>query len=180
MTDVRSHTKYIALIAVFTALLAVCAQISLPLYVPVTLQTFAVCLTAAALDIKGAMASVSAYILLGAFGAPVFSGFRGGFSVIAGPTGGYIVGFLLTALCVCAAVKLFGDGFFVLVSSMAAGALLCCVFGTVWFMLITPGKGLLEVLSLCVFPFIIPDALKILLAAVIARRLRRLTEMNGH
>ena len=174
MNNVRSHTKYIALIAVFTALTAVCAWISLPSLVPVTLQTFAVCLAAATLDIKGSLMSVSAYILLGAFGAPVFSGFRGGFSVIAGPTGGYIVGFLLTALTVAVAVRLFGARFAVLVMSMSVGVALCYVFGTAWFMMITPTADFAEVLTLCVLPFILPDLLKVFLAATVAFRLRKL------
>ena len=173
MKNARSHTKYVALIAVFTALLAVCSWISLPLVGPITLQTFAVCLAAAVLDIKGALTSVGAYILLGAFGAPVFSGFRGGFSVLAGVSGGYIVGFLLTALTVSVAVKLFGVKFWTLVLSMTVGVLLCYAFGTAWFM-ITSQSGFTAALSLCVLPFILTDALKILLAAAVSVRLRRI------
>ena len=93
-------TRDMVLCAVMAAVTAVCAQISIPMPsgVPVTLQTFAVPLTGYLLGMKYGLISVAVYILLGAAGVPVFTGFRGGIGTIAGPTGGFIVGFLLMVI----------------------------------------------------------------------------------
>ena len=89
------------LIAVFTAIMAICSWISVSAGpVPFTLQTFAVFVTAALLGTKRGTIAVVVYILLGIIGVPVFAGLTGGPSVIAGPTGGFIVGFILTAIII--------------------------------------------------------------------------------
>ena len=87
-----------AYIGMFTALITVCSWISIPTTIPFTLQTFAVFLTVALIGTKRSFISVIIYILLGAVGLPVFSGFKGGVGALLGPTGGYIIGFLFTAL----------------------------------------------------------------------------------
>ena len=81
-------------IAVFAVLIAICSWISIPTTVPFTLQTFAVFLAVGVLGGKRGSLSVLIYILLGAVGIPVFAGFSGGFGILLGQTGGYIVGFL--------------------------------------------------------------------------------------
>ena len=118
-------TKQIALIAMGVALITVCSWISIPATVPFTLQTFAVCLVTAVFGLRMGIWAVLCYILLGAVGAPVFSGFKGGFGALLGTTGGYIIGFLFTALIVGAAVKKWGRNMPVLILSMALGILLC-------------------------------------------------------
>ena len=165
--------------AMAVALMAVCSWISvpavLPTMVPYTLQTFAVCVTAALLGARLGLWSVGAYILLGMAGLPVFSGFRGGFAALLGPTGGYIVGFLFTALTVGLAADRLGRKTLPLLLSMALGILLCYVFGTAWFVTVyTRSKGPIDVLTAiawCVLPYLIPDGLKVVLAAVLVRRL---------
>lgn len=161
--------------AVGAALTAVCSWISIPMTIPVTLQTFAVCLTAALLGLKTGTWSVISYILIGAAGIPVFSGFRGGAGVLAGVTGGYIIGFIFTALAVGLAADRFGRKLSVLIPAMIAGTSLCYAFGTAWFMIFRMRSGspatLWAALSLCVFPYLIPDGIKIVLAALLARRL---------
>lgn len=98
----RIATKDIIKIGLFAAILTVLSQVafSLPTGVPITLQTFAVALTGVMLGTKkGTMATV-VYVLLGCIGIPVFANFKGGFQVIAGPTGGFIIGLIfMTALC---------------------------------------------------------------------------------
>ena len=92
-------------IAMMTALIAVCAWITVPMTVPFTMQTFGVFMALLVLGgPKGTMA-VALYILLGMAGVPVFAGFGAGIGVLAGPTGGYIAGFLLTGLLYCAVKK---------------------------------------------------------------------------
>ena len=168
-------TRDIATIAMGVALIAVCSWISIPMTIPFTLQTFAVCLVTALFGLKRGMWTVLCYILLGAVGAPVFSGFKGGIAALLGTTGGYIVGFLFTALIVGLAVEQFGRNLPVLVVSMAVGILVCYAFGTAWFMIVYARKtgpiGLGTALGWCVFPYLIPDAVKIALASVLTGRL---------
>ena len=155
------------LCAFFAALTAVCAWIGIPLGDTVfTLQTFAVCLTLGLLGGKWGTMSILCYLLLGAVGAPVFSGFRGGFGAILGPTGGYLWGFFFTGLCYWAVEKI-GR-----LPAMIIGLLSCYVCGTVWYMVYTSG-GLEFVLLQTVVPYLIPDACKIALALHLTRRLKR-------
>ena len=171
----KLSVREMTLIAISIALITVCSWISVPLTIPVTLQTFAVCLVTALLGLKMGLWSLAGYILLGAIGIPVFSGFRGGVGALLGVTGGYIVGFFFTALTVGFAVKRFGRSFPVLVFSMVFGILLCYAFGTAWFMVVYARGGnavtLGGALSMCVVPYLIPDVIKIVLTAVLVRRL---------
>lgn len=95
----------ITFIALSVALMAICSWISVPMTVPVTLQTFAVFTAAGLLGMKRGTAAVLIYILLGAIGLPVFAGFTGGFGILAGSTGGYIIGFAFSALVVGSITK---------------------------------------------------------------------------
>ena len=90
----------ISYIAMGVALIALCSWLSVPMTVPFTMQTFAVCLIAALFGLRGGLWTVVCYLLLGAAGAPVFAGFGGGFAALLGPTGGYLLGFVFTALIV--------------------------------------------------------------------------------
>ena len=168
-------TKQIALIAMGVALITVCSWISIPATVPFTLQTFAVCLVTAVFGLRMGIWAVLCYILLGAVGAPVFSGFKGGFGALLGTTGGYIIGFLFTALIVGPAVKTWGRNMPSLILSMALGILLCYTFGTAWFMLVYAKNsgpiGIGTALGWCVIPYLIPDGAKIVLAALLTGRL---------
>jgi len=97
----RLGIRDLTLIALFTALTAVCAWISVPVpapFVQFTMQTFAVFAVLLVLGGKRGTYAVTAYLLLGAVGAPVFSNFRGGLGVLLGTTGGYILGFFFQAL----------------------------------------------------------------------------------
>ena len=169
--------------AMGVALVAVCSWISIPLPVPVTMQTFAICLITAVLGLRLGLWTVVVYILLGAAGLPVFSGFRSGLGALLGTTGGYIIGFIFTALAVGLGVKRFGRKPVALALSMAVGILLCYAFGTAWFVLVytrTSGAiGVVTALSLCVFPYLLPDAAKILLAVSLTGRLHKLLNPRG-
>ena len=126
----------LAYIAMGAALIAICAWITIPIGpVPFTMQTFAVITIAGLLGWKRGVASVFVYIALGALGAPVFSGFGGGIGVLAGVTGGYIVGFIFTALIVGLVADRF-KGILPLALSMLGGILCCYAFGTIWFMIV--------------------------------------------
>ncbi len=162
-------------ISMFAVIIAACSWISVPAAVPFTMQTFAVFTAVGMLGGKRGSAAVLVYLLLGMFGAPVFAGFSGGLGYLMGNTGGYIIGFLLSALVMWGAESLLGKKTWVLALSMVAGLWVCYLFGTVWFMTVyaknSGAIGVWTALSWCVIPYIIPDLLKIGLALTICKKL---------
>lgn len=183
-TDSQQKMKTLDMvyIALFAVLIAICSWISIPAVVPFTLQTFAVFLTVGVLGGRRGSVAILIYLLLGAVGIPVFSGFQGGIGAILGKTGGYIIGFLFSAFTMWAIERLFGRKTRVLALSMVLGILVCYAIGTIWFMVVYTGNsgavGLMTVLGWCVIPFIIPDAIKIALALVLSKRLRGLMKVS--
>ena len=171
----RMKTVDMAYIALFAVLIAVCSWISIPSAVPFTLQTFGVFLAVGVLGGKRGTLAVLVYLLMGCVGMPVFAGFTGGIGIVLGSTGGYIVGFVFLALIMWAMERLFGKGTWALALSMALGLVICYAFGTAWFMLVyartTSAIGMWTALGWCVFPYIVPDLVKIILALVICKRL---------
>lgn len=166
-----------AYIALFTVLIIISAWISIPTAVPFTMQTFGVFAAITILGGRRGTVSILIYILLGAVGLPVFSGFKGGFGALFGQTGGFIFGFLFSALLMWGMEKLFGKKSQVLLISMLLGLFLCYAVGTLWFVYIY-GKNMGEVgigvvLGWCVLPFLIPDFVKLGLAYVLASKLRK-------
>ena len=162
------HTKVknLCYIALFAALIAVCTWITVPGAVPFTMQTFAVMAAVGLLGMQRGLASVA-----------LFSGFRGGIGVLAGTTGGYLVGFLFAALVTGLLLRAFGDGVVSLFLSMCAGVAVCYLFGTVWFYVLAVSGGgdtaFLAIMAKCVFPFIPFDLAKMALATLLVRRLKK-------
>ncbi|MBE5962877.1 MAG: biotin transporter BioY [Lachnospiraceae bacterium] len=170
----RFSAKDIAYIGIFVAIMAICSWISIPATIPFTMQTFAVFVTIGLLGMYRGTVAVLVYILLGAVGAPVFAGFNGGIGALMGNAGGYIIGFLATALITGLLIKQFGRSTVTMFFAMVAGLFACYAFGTAWFIFFytkTSGAiGIMSVLSWCVIPFIIPDLVKIVLAIIITKR----------
>lgn len=169
-------TKRMTRIALCAALLAPCAWLSVPTQPPFTMQTFGVFLTLLLLGAKDGTIAIGLYILLGALGVPVFSGFNGGMGALMGPTGGYIVGFLLMCLVfglLCGK----GAGLWLKALALLLGLAVCYAFGTLWFVKVYGDmKGpisTLSALSMCVFPFIVPDLAKLALALWAGKRLEK-------
>ena len=171
---VKFTVRDMCFIAMFAVIIAVCSWISVPLTVPITLQTFGVFAALGVLGGKKGTIAVIVYVLLGAVGLPVFAGFKLGIGTLLGTTGGYIIGFVLSGIVYWAITDKFGTKLAVTVIAMALGLLVCYSFGTAWFMLVyTRSKGavtLWSALGWCVFPFIIPDAIKIALAILVSER----------
>ncbi len=165
-------------IGMSAAILAVCSWISVPVgSIPITLQTMAVCLIAGLFGWKRGTASIIIYMIIGAIGVPVFSGFKAGLGVLSGPTGGYIVGFIFTAVIVGFVSDKTDGKLWKIIAAMVVGILACYAFGTGWFYVAFVNsdspKSLLEVLTLCVFPYLLPDAVKIAVASVLVNRLKK-------
>lgn len=178
----RENTRDMIYIAMFAIIIAICSWISVPATVPFTLQTFGVFVTVGVLGGKRGSLSVLVYLLLGVIGVPVFAGFSGGLGVLLGSTGGYIIGFLFSALIMWGMEMLFGKNNVVLVVSMIVGLLVCYLFGTVWFMSVyarTTGPiGVMTALGWCVFPYIIPDGIKIVLAMILCKRMAKIIRID--
>ena len=171
----KSNTKVLDLvyISIGAALIAICSWISIPTAVPFTLQTFAVFLVLSLLGgERGTMATL-VYVLLGAVGVPVFSGFSGG--IVLGSTGGYIFGFILMGVIYIIFTRFLGNKNIVKIAALVTGLIACYAFGTAWFMHVymrnTGEVGIVTVLSWCVFPFIVPDLIKMALALAISKRI---------
>ena len=160
-------------IALFAVLIAICAWISIPSTVPFTLQTFAVLCTMGLLGGKRSVLTVTVYLLMGAIGLPVFSGFRGGLGMLMGVTGGYLVGFLCATLVYWLLTHLLGEKLWVRYVGMLLGLVVCYAFGTLWFMVAYAGTtgpiGLSTALGWCVIPFIIPEIVKTALAYFVVK-----------
>ena len=177
----KMKTRDIVYIGIFAAVITICSWISIPATVPFTMQTFGVFLCVGLLGGRRGTLAVSVYLLLGAVGLPVFSGFTGGIGHLFGATGGYIIGFLFSALVMWLIERLHGRSIKTLVLSMIAGLITCYAFGTAWFMVVyakdSGSIGLMTALAWCVFPYVIPDAVKIALATVMTRRIRQITDI---
>lgn len=173
----RIKTLDMVYVAMCAIMIAVCSWISIPMLVPVTLQTFGVFLTVGVLGGKRGSLAVLTYLLLGTVGIPVFSGFTGGIGSLLGSTGGYIIGFLFAALVMWGMEQFLGKKRWVLILSMVLGLLVCYVFGTIWFIVVyTNNTGEVAVwtaLGWCVFPYIIPDILKIVVALTVCKKLAK-------
>ena len=158
------NTKKLTGIAACVALMAVCSWISIPFAIPFTMQTFAVFVTIGLLGGRSATVAIGIYILMGAVG------------------GGYIIGFLFSALTMWLTEPIWkkNTGRFMLFEGL--GMLVCYFFGTLWFMFLYTSNvgfgGFISVMSMCVVPFIIPDAAKLVLAAVISRRVAKLLKLD--
>lgn len=164
-------------IALIVALIAACSWVSIPTAVPFTLQTFAVFCAVGLLGGKRGTIAVVVYILLGLVGVPVFAGFKGGIGALFGVTGGYIIGFIFSALIYWLITKLFGDKTMVMAIAMLIGLLVCYVFGTAWFVFVyakdSGSIGFAAALGWCVAPFIVPDIIKIALAIFVSKRVSK-------
>lgn len=178
MPTESSRLRSLTMIALSAALMAVCSFITVPNpFVPFTLQTFGLYVTILLLGGRRATLAVLLYLALGAVGLPVFSGFRGGIGALLGFTGGYLIGFLFCSLTAWGLEKLLPEGTLREGLSLAIGTLVCYAFGTAWFVAVYTGEkgpiGLMTVLTTCVLPFLIPDALKGVLALIVSGRLKR-------
>lgn len=171
----KISARELVLCALFAALTAVCSQLQIPLpLVPINLALLPVLLCGGLLHPSAAVLAMACYALMGLVGLPVFAGFKGGAGALLGSTGGYILGYIPAAWLTSLLRTRWKSSFGTLCLGMLAGVAVCYLLGTIWFMIAT-GNGLWVSLGYCVFPFLPGDALKILLAAFLSRRLRALS-----
>ena len=162
---------YITVSALFTAIIAASAWISIPTPMGINLSfsLFGVCLAGFCLGIKGAISSTAVYIVLGAVGLPVFSQFAGGFGVLFGVSGGFLWGFLLSAYLCAKAKKITGKAIKHILILLAV--IVCHIFGLVQYCIIT-GNGIFVSFLSVSLPFLIKDIFLVYLAQFISKKIK--------
>ena len=170
----KFSVREICYAGLFAAVIAVMAQISIPmpLGVPMTMQTFAITLAAVVLGSKLSTVSTLVYVLLGAVGVPVLANFSGGIDKLVGPTGGFLLSFPLMAYLIGLGVEHKDDfkGAFVLF--LILGTVVNYVVGVAMFVVVAHSTVAVGI-SACVLPFIPTAILKAVLASLLGLNLRK-------
>lgn len=168
----RSTIYQLTTCALMAALMCVLGPMSIQIGpIPVSFTNLVIYLAVYLLGMKGATVSYLVYLLLGAVGLPVFSGFAGGLGKLAGPTGGYLIGFIFMALISGFVMEKTRAHAVFTILGMCAATLVDYLFGTVWFV----WQMQCEVwyaLTVCVFPFLLVDLAKILIATALGKTVR--------
>lgn len=170
--------KDIALTAIFIALIAVSAQITVPLPsgVPVTMQTLAVALCGYCLDMKKSISAVLTYLIMGLVGLPVFAGFVSGPAILFGKTGGFIIGFIFLAFACAIAVSVKNRILKIVIGVI--GLLLCHAIGVIWFAFITK-MNVWAATVMVSLPFLVKDIICVAIASLVSGRMRKVIEKQG-
>ena len=168
----KISAKKLCLSGLFTAIIVICSWITIPSAVPFTLQIFAIVLSCYVLGFY-ALLSYFCYLLLGIIGVPVFSGFNFGISVIIGPTGGFLLGFIFTILISVIGRKL-AKNQIVLFFITIIGLVACYIFGTIWYVFIYLKEDftfIINAIKISILPFVLFDIVKIILAQFISQKI---------
>ena len=166
-------TYQMAVTALMAAVMCVLGPLTVPIgAVPISLANFVICLTAWLLGPKFGTLSVAVYLCIGLIGVPVFSGYGAGLAKLAGPTGGYLVGYLLLALIGGLFIEKSDGNPVVSGIGLVLGDAACYVLGTAWFVFQMQCE-LGYALSVCVYPFIALDLAKIVVSCVVGALLRK-------
>jgi len=177
----KPKIRDLLLASLFASLTAVGASIHVPLpftAIPITLQTLFIYVAGALLGSRLGALSQSLYVLMGIMGLPVFAGWRSGFEVLMGPTGGYILGFIPGAYVIGKLVELkIRPGFYWLLLSMAAGTFVIYLIGILQIAIVL-GINFREAISVGIFPFIFGDLAKTIVAGLAVNRIRRMLPLQ--
>ena len=169
----RLNTRAMVFTALMAAVICVLSPLTIPIGpVPITLQILAVLLAVYLLGAKYGTLSYLIYLFVGLLGVPVFSGFQGGFQKLAGPTGGYLIGMILTAAVAGWFIDRFPDRIVWQASGILLGIFLCYLVGTVWLMVVTK-MDVGPALMAGVIPFIPLDLIKMAVAMAIGQQVRK-------
>ena len=177
MQDKKLTTYQMAVTALMAAVMCVLGPVSVPIGpVPISLTNLVICLTVWLLGSKLATLSVAVYLAIGLVGLPVFSGYGAGLAKLAGPTGGYLIGFLPMAFIGGLFLEKSKAQPVVTAVGLVVGIAVSYVLGTAWF-IYQMQCTLATALAGCVYPFIAFDLAKVVIASVVGSLVRkRLTQ----
>ena len=167
----RLHTRarHLALILIGTALIALCARISITIPgnpVPVTGQTFGVLLSAGALGFRRGVAASALYLALGALGLPVFADGKHGTAILFGATGGYLIGFVLASAVIGRLAELGWDrNILGSIGAMLIGSVVIYAIGVPWLAYTYLQGDLGQAFQVGAVPYVVWDGIKLTLAA---------------
>lgn len=178
-TTVRKNKIYtLSITALMAAVTCILAPMSIPIGpVPISFTNLAIYLSLYLLGWKMGTVSYLVYLVIGAIGLPVFSGFSGGLGKLLGPTGGYIIGFIPMAIIAGLVIDKFSSRMLQFVG-MAVGTAVCYILGTAWFCIVMK-SDVAAALGMCVFPFIPGDIAKMVIALVFGSMLRKRLSAAG-
>lgn len=167
------NIKKICVMAISVALVSVLSPLSIKIgIIPISLSLLIIYIVSSILTPWQSLIVIALYILMGAIGIPVFSGYNAGFSVLLGNTGGYIIGYIPAAFIVSFVTNKFKNKSIFYVTSMILATIVCYTIGTIWFKFIGD-TSFSYALKVCVIPFIFPDLLKIGIASVCGYKLNQ-------
>ena len=170
---IESSTVKYTICALFVAFISICSQIAIYIGpVPISMSLFAIFMASLLLGMKYGTISVIVYILLGITGIPVFAGARGGFAIILGPTGGFLIGYILCALIVGFVSSRFINKKIYMGIGMIISVIVCYIPGILWHYIIT-GNTIFMSLKLCVIPFIPGDVIKIIISLILYSKISK-------
>lgn len=173
MESSKLSTRDLCMIGLWAAIIAVMAQISIPmpLGVPMTMQTFAITMVGVVLGSKKAGIATCIYVLLGAIGLPVFAGLSGGLNCVVGPTGGFILSFPIMAFIIGLGIEGRNKNKYNFVLAIIMGTVVNYIVGVIMFCAIT-GNGVGTGIMACVVPFIPTAVIKAVIAGIIGLKIR--------
>ena len=169
----HSKTYEMTVTALMTAVTCILAPLSIPIGpVPISFTNLAIYLSLYLLGWKRGTISYLVYLLIGLVGVPVFSGYGAGLAKVAGPTGGYLVGYLLLAFIGGLFIEKSNGQPVVSAVGLVLGDAACYVLGTAWFVF-QMQCDLGYALAVCVYPFIVLDLAKIVVSCIVGALLRK-------
>lgn len=162
----------ITFMALMAAVTCILGPLSVPIgQIPISLTNLVIYFTVYVLDAWAGTGSYCIYLILGAVGLPIFSGFAGGLGKLLGPTGGYLIGFIFMALIGGLVIELTHRNIWLTMIGWVVGTAVAYLFGTIWFVYLMK-CSVAYALTVCVFPFIVFDVIKIVIATLLGKTVR--------
>lgn len=170
----KKFTVYqLTFMALMAAIMCILGPMSLPIGpVPITLTNLVIYFTVFVLGMKTGVGSYILYLLLGMVGLPVFSGYMGGLGKLVGPTGGYLIGFIFMIVISGIILEKANRRLIPTIIGWIIGTAVAYIFGTIWFVCIMHCSFICA-LTVCVFPFIPGDLIKIVIGSLLGVQVRK-------
>ncbi len=162
----KLSVRELVIAALMSALFCILGPLSIPIGpIPLSLTGLVLYMSLYITGRKMTAIAYLIYLIIGMIGLPVFSGYAGGLGKVIGPTGGYLAGYIFTALISGTVIDKYYNNRIISIIGMYIGLIFLYAFGTLWYAIINEGNTVLEILKICIIPFIPADSIKIILSA---------------